>query len=248
MRTVARALWLTLLVALTGGAALGQEAAPPPQGIKVHMHGPEPGYAADGYLFQPQGGGPFGAVLLIPDSRGIQDYVRLQGQALADAGMVAVVIDLFRGQPPEAGDSSEPNNIADLNAALNFLHSMPSVSPAKLGVAGWGSGASYALRLARSDSRIVAVSLAVPDTLQPADFSGTHAALLGIFGEQAKSQLQATATQRRARGCTADFYFDPKNQGRFYDPQDGSPSALEQAAHTRKQVEDFFTHALLIPR
>lgn len=246
MRTVVRAVWLVLLVAFMGGAALGQDAAPP-QGIKVHMHGLEPGYAADGYLFQPQGPGPFAAVLLIPDSRGIQDYVRLQGQALADAGMVAVAIDLFRGQAPEAGNSSEPNNLADLNAALNFLHSLTNVGSGRLGVAGWGSGANYALRLARSDSRIVAVALTVPDALQPVDFSGIHAALLGIFGEQAKSQLQATATQLQARGCTAEFHFDPAIQGRFYDPQDVSHFRVEQAAHTRKQVQDFFKHALPSP-
>lgn len=248
MRTVARAVWLVLLVAFTGGAARSQDATALSQGIKVHMHGLEPGYAADGYLFQPRGRGPFGAVLLIPDNRGIQNYVLLQAQALADAGLMAVAIDLFRGQPPEAGNSSEPNNLADLNAALNFLHSMPNVNSATLGVTGWGSGANYALRLARSDSRIVAVALMVPDTLQPADFSGIHAALLGIFGEQAKSQLQATALQRQARGCTADFYFDPTIQGRFYDPQDASHSSVELAAHTRKQVQDFFAHALPTPK
>lgn len=245
MRTIVRAMCLALLAALVGESALGQDAAAPPQGIKVHMHGLEPGYAADGYLFQPLGRGPFAAVLLIPDNRGIQDYVRLQGQALADAGMVAIAIDLFRGQPAEVGNSSEPNNVADLQAAMNFLHSTPIVSPKMLGVAGWGSGANYALRLAHSDSRIEAVALTVPDTLQPADFSGIHAALLGIFGEQAKTQLQATAKQLQARGCTADFYFDPAIQGRFYDPHDVSHFDVDQAAHTRKQVQNFFKHTLL---
>jgi dienelactone hydrolase len=245
MRTVARVAWLALLIALTGVAVRGQDAAGPPQGTKVHMHGLEPGYAADGYLFQPQGRGPFGAVLLIADDQGIKDYVRLQGQALADAGIAAVAIDLFRGQPPEAGNSTEPNNVSDLNAALNFLHSMPNVSSGKLGVAGWGGGASYALRLARSDPGIVAVALTLPDTLQPDDFSGVHAALLGIFGEQPKSQLRAIAAQMQARGCKVNFYFDPATGARFYDSQDAAHFNAERAAGTRKRIQDFFKNALL---
>jgi dienelactone hydrolase len=246
MRTVARTVWwATLLVALIGGAALGQDAAAPPQGTKVHMHGLEPGYAADGYLFQPQGRGPFGAVLLIADDQGIKDYLRLQGQALADAGIVAVAIDLYRGQAPAAGNSSEPNNVADLNAALNFLHSMPNVNSRALGVAGWGSGADRALRLARSDPGIVAVALTFPDALHAGDFSGLHAALLGIFGEQAKSQLQPLGAQMKARGCTVDFYFEPATAARFYDPQDATHFSAEQATRARKHLQNFFTHALV---
>jgi dienelactone hydrolase len=246
MRTVVRTVWwAALLFALMGGAARGQNAAAPPQGTKVHMHGLEPGYAADGYLFQPQGRGPFGAVLLIADDEGIKDYVRLQGQALADAGIVAVAIDLYRGQAPAAGNSSQPNNVADLNAALNFLHSMPNVNSKALGVAGWGSGANHALWLSRSDPGIVAIALTLPDALHPGDFSGLHAALLGIFGEQSKNQLQPIATQMKACGCTVEFYFEPAAAARFYDSQDVARFSAEQAARGREHLQEFFTQALL---
>ena len=75
--------WLGLLLTLGCGPVLAQDAAAAPQGTKIHMHGSESGYAADGYLFQPMGAGPFAAVLLIPD-RGIADFMRVAAQSLLE--------------------------------------------------------------------------------------------------------------------------------------------------------------------
>ena len=72
-----------------------------------------------------------------------------------------------------------------------------------------------------------------------------HAALLGIFGEEAKSQLQPIGAQMKARGCTVDFYFEPATAARFYDPQDTAHFSAEQAARGRKRLQNFLTDALL---
>ena len=109
------------------------------------MHAAE-GYAADGFLFTPQGQGPFAAVLLIHDAEGLTDYVRAAAERLAAQGNLVVAIDLYRGRSGStaqetqqlAHELSDADAMHDLGAALGFLRSLPNVRAGAMGVAGWG--------------------------------------------------------------------------------------------------------------
>ncbi len=244
MSRLAHALCLGMLVAAASWQTLAQDAVGAAQGTKIHMHGSDTGYAADGYLFQPQGPGPFAEVLLIPDSQGISDFTRMQAQDLAASGTIAVVIDLSRGQGPATGAISEVNVRADLSSALTFLRSLPNVRTGALGVAGWGVGADYALQLASSNTGIRAVVLVSPDKPRPEDFAGLHAALLGNFPGPTDRHLQTVAKRMQSQGCPVDFYFYPDAHSRFYDPKDTAQFRVDDAALASKRIQDFFAKSL----
>ena len=238
-----RARWLALLGVLVSGQGLAQDALAP-QGAKIHMHAGDGGYAADGYLFQPPGPGPFSAVLLIPDDRGVADYIRTQASELAAAGHLAVAIDLFRGRGAQSGNPPEADAMHDLSAALTFIRSLPSVRTAEIGIAGWGTGAGYAVKLARSNSDIRAIVLTQADSPKPGALAGVRAALLGNFGGSDNRSLQALAARRRGPGCEVHLYFYPHGQGRFYDSQDAAHFRADDAKAAGARVQEFLSKAL----
>lgn len=218
--------------------AADDDSAAPPQGSKVHMHGQE-GYAADGYLFEPAGAGPFGAVLAIHDETGLGSYVRGEAQTLAAAGLITVAIDLYRGQGPASGKPSNEDALHDLNAALAFLRSLPTVRPGALCVAGWGMGADYALQLAKQNHDIRAVAITLPTVPAAGDLSGIGSALVGNFAGGGSASLRALSTQAHAQGRRVEFYFYPDAKGRFYDPDDTVHFRADAAALARRRTEDF---------
>ena len=135
-----------LVLMLTAPGARAQQAA------KIHMHA-DSGYAADGQLFQPQGQGPFEALLLVHDEWGVTDRFIAQAKGFADAGYVVVAIDLYRGEiPVESAQAArlgieltEERAQHDLMAAMTFLASQPNVRSGHIAAVGWSTAAARVL-------------------------------------------------------------------------------------------------------
>ena len=212
-------LGLLVLVALVwpGHAAFAQQ-----QGSKIHMHAAE-GYAADGFLFTPQGQGPSPAVLLIHDAEGLSDYVRAAAQRLAAQGNLVVAIDLYRGRSGStaqetqqlANDLSDADAMHDLGAALGFLRSLPNVRTGALGVAGWGTGSRYAMQLAGDATSLRAIAITASDAADLKLALQCKIAFMGSFtGDVPSAQV------RQSRGET--------REGRSIGGHQGVPASARQ--------------------
>src|SRR5947209_5479806 len=98
-----------------------------------------------GMLYTPQGKGPFPALIVIHEWWGLDDWVKEQASKFADAGYMAVAIDLYRGKstanPEEAHELMRgvPEDRAkrDLRAAFDYLKSRKEVKPDRIGSIGW---------------------------------------------------------------------------------------------------------------
>lgn len=113
-----------------------------------------------GKLYQPNGAGPFPAIILMHGCSGMYSYSNTaNGVAslytdwaarLNNAGYAALVVDSFtprNAKQNQCGDgavgTSEVNDRPyDAAAAAEFLATQPKVNPAKIGVLGWSHGGS----------------------------------------------------------------------------------------------------------
>ncbi len=110
-----------------------------------------------GYLAEPEGPGPRGAVILIHEWNGLVDRVRQVADALAAEGYVALAADLYSGR---TGTNRDENMalvretmddmdtiIRNLDAAAAYLRGRPDVN-GKVGAMGWCYGGGVALSYA----------------------------------------------------------------------------------------------------
>ena len=100
------------------------------------------------YASIPGGSGPFPAVVVIQAAGGVNDFITKVSDSLAEEGYVAVAPDLFhRITDPsvtdgitKAGQLSDPEIIADVNATVDFLRNHSAVDGERIGVTGFCMG------------------------------------------------------------------------------------------------------------
>jgi dienelactone hydrolase len=123
------------------------------------------GVAIAGTLFLP--GRPAPGIILIPALSRTREDWRGVATRLADAGFVALAIDLrghgASGPLPEGTDLHELTRMnADVKAARAFLASRREVEPDRIGVAGASIGANLAVLLAANDLTVRSLVLLSP--------------------------------------------------------------------------------------
>ena len=118
------------------------------------------GSSMDMYASIPSGSGPHPAVVIAFHIGGLGDFDRKMADQLAEAGYVAVVPDLFHRFSQELMDGprmdrlghlSDPDIIADMNAAVDFLKGQSSVNSDKIGVTGFCMGGRIAWLMAATN-------------------------------------------------------------------------------------------------
>ena len=107
------------------------------------------GNEMDMYSAQPEGSGPHPAVVIAFHVGGLDDFDRKMADQLAEAGYVAVVPDLFhrfsqevmdRPRLERLGHLQDPDIIADMNAAVDFLTANSLIDNGRIGVTGFCMG------------------------------------------------------------------------------------------------------------
>jgi carboxymethylenebutenolidase len=152
-----------------------------------------PGPASEivGYLARPGGDGPFAAILIIHENRGLLPHFEDVARRYASEGFVAFVPDLASrlGGTDVAGQQVgqiDPNDlVADLQAGIDYLKSLAYVNPEAIGVTGFCFGGGYAFDMAAASPDVKA---AVPyyGTARRAlqvGLAETEAAVLVMYGE-----------------------------------------------------------------
>lgn len=104
-----------------------------------------------GYLYRPEGAGPFPAMVLLHTCGGLRRHVLDWGRWLKSEGYAALAVDSFspRGTVNVCGRGGSPSarEVAlDAFGALDYLRSLPFVDPERIGVMGWSYGATAALQ------------------------------------------------------------------------------------------------------
>jgi carboxymethylenebutenolidase len=168
-----------------------------------------------GYLSMPEGKGPFPAVIVIHENRGLNEHTRDVARRFAAEGFVALAPDaLSRAggtdkmkSPDEARAAimamDPADAIADLEAGLKYLASQPNVDADQIGSVGfcWGGARSFTLSTASKLLHACVVFYGSTPPLE--DLGRVHCPVLGLYGgtdERITSKVPETAEAMKKAG------------------------------------------------
>ncbi len=121
-----------------------------------------------GFLALPEGPAPHPGVVVIHEAFGLNDHIRDVSRRFANAGYVALAVDLFTDRNRTvcmtrymAGlllGSVNRYGILDLKSALTHLARMPEVDAKRMGAIGFCMGGGFAVAWACTDSRLKVIA------------------------------------------------------------------------------------------
>jgi carboxymethylenebutenolidase len=196
---------------------------------------------------------PRGAVLVVHENRGLTDHIRSVAGRLAASGYSALAVDLLSAEGGTAalGDearamaalSSAPQErfVADMRAGLDELERRASGQ--KLGAIGFCFGGGMVwLLLASGEPRLAAAAPFYGPLPDGADFSGSNAAVLGVYAEQdarVNASREAATAALEAAGLTHEIVTYPGANHAFFN--DTGPRYDQDAAtQAYAKVLDWF--------
>jgi carboxymethylenebutenolidase len=185
-----------------------------------------------GYAAWPDGAGPFPALVLIPDVRGLYEHYRDVARRFAAQGFFTFAFDVYsREGAPELPDMAavfrwmrqlpDRRVLADIEAAVGFLAGRPEVCADAIGVTGFCMGGQYALMAACTVRRLAAcvswygmLRYAETDEIKPSSPLDLAASLvcpyLGLFGQEDAIIPPADVEELRSILTRAGKTFDIK--------------------------------------
>lgn len=147
-----------------------------------------------GYLARPEGAGPFPALVVIHEAFGLNDDIRAIARRFAEAGYIALAVDLFSGRNQAvcmarlfAGmlrDSLDHGGVRDLKDALTYLAQLPGVDSAHVGAVGYCMGGSLAIAWACTDGRLKAIAPYYSMNPRPLEAVARACPVVGSFPER----------------------------------------------------------------
>lgn len=137
------------------------------------------------------------AVMVVPDIWGVDDQIRAKAEKLAALGHIVFIADLYgKGKKIASLDSAQDkaNSLLENKAllleritlGLDQLRAERKVDQGKLGIVGYGLGATAILDLAMMDPGIKAYALFYPQPAldNPDNYKGIKGSFLFFFGDQ----------------------------------------------------------------
>lgn len=255
MRTVQRVLAAALLAVLVGGTAMGEVKT---SDVTIKSGDEQ----IKGFLAEPDGKGPFPAIVVIQEWWGLNDWIKENAKRLAAQGYVALAPDLYRGKvtddPTVAGQLlkglPKDRAVRDLKGAVDFLVAKENVQKGKIGSIGWCMGGMYSLQIAIDDPRVKAYVMCYGRGVTDADtLKKINGTLLGIFGEDDKGipadGVRDFEKALKGAGKKVDQVKIYKSAGHgFMRPANGTkpnPEYREEAAKDAwMQIDKFFAKEL----
>ena len=181
------------------------------------------------FLFEPAAPGPLPAMIEIHGIDGLKEFDTEVSEKLAASGYVTLELDLY-GRPARdyqdglhLRDEIRPHLREDLLAAANYLRSLKTVSPNRVGAIGWCMGGGFVLQLAMADPRLAAgVIYYGPVVVDQELIRNVHAPLLGYFGQEDRSipvpAVRMLANGLEEAGDPMELHIIPEARHGFAEP------------------------------
>ena len=184
------------------------------------------------YVAQPEGGGPFPAIVVVQNQDGVKSFTQEMTRRAAEGGFVAVAPQLYHreGEPNTPEETANFKNfrrdthvISDINATVQFLRGCTNVDASRLGVIGFCMGGRVAFLMAAASKSFKAAvdfygggvySKWGADRPAPAELA-THVScpIQGHFGELDKNpppdEMRTLDAELRRLGKDHEFFFYP---------------------------------------
>lgn len=227
-------------------------AAPQPAQVSF----PSGGQTVHALLYTPSAPGPHPAIIAIHEWWGLVPWVKQQAADLASQGYVALAVDLYRGKTATDPETAHelmrglPQNrgVRDLVAAADYLKTLKSVDPDRIGAVGWCMGGGFAAQFAVADPdlRAVAINYGSLPT-DPAALRRIHAAILGNFGSLdhgiTPEDVHEFASAMHAQGKSVDVKIYPDAGHAFENPNNKAGYRPADARNAEQRMRTFFhTH------
>lgn len=254
-KTLDRRAFLEKLAALTGSVAAAAALLPliEPGSAQAQTIGEDdarittqrisvPGGQAglEGYLAVPAGDGPFGAVLVVHENRGLNAHIEDIARRFAAEGFLALSLDFLS---PAGGTPDDPDlaremigalqaddTLANGLAALEWLRTHPQGN-GRTGVTGFCWGGAMVNRLAAADPALDAGSMFYGSAPEASGAAGIRARLLLNYGEldeRINAGLPEWTQALAAAGVDFEAYVYPGTQHAFFN--DTSPARYDAEA------------------
>ena len=185
---------------------------------------PGEGVTLEGYLSRPKGTGPYPAVIVLHENRGLNDHIRDVARRLASQGHVALAVDMLSRQggtgsmaDPEAARAafrnvSDDDVVRDLDSAYNYLQSHAMVQQNQTGVIGFCWGGQRSFLYATANPNLKAAVVFYGNTPEEAALANIQAPVLANYGEtdqRITSRVPETEAAMRRLGKSFDFKIYP---------------------------------------
>jgi carboxymethylenebutenolidase len=207
---------------------------------------------ASGYLALPTRANG-GAVIVIQEWWGVDDWVREQADRFAQQGYVALAVDLYRGRTAASADEAhelmrglpEDRAMTDLKAGFDYLAGRDEVDPKRIGAIGWCMGGGYALALASAEPRLAASVINYGRLISdPATIGAIKPPILGNFGGAdrgipAEDVRRFAAALNAAKG-RADFKIYEGAGHAFMNPNNQAGYDASVSANAWQRIDEFF--------
>ena len=215
-----------------------------------------------GFLAEPDGKGPFPAIVVIQEWWGLTDWIKDNAKHFAEQGYVALAPDLYRGKVTDdpaiarqlLGGLPKDRAVRDLKAAVDTLAARDNVQKDRIGSIGWCMGGGYSLHLALADDRVKACAMCYgPPVTKPDMLKSLNATILGIFGEEDKGIKAADVRMFEQALKTAGKSVEKINiyPGAGHGFMRPSSAAMKNAAYNERaandawqQIDAFFINTL----
>ena len=210
-----------------------------------------------GVLYTPEGKGSFPALVVIHEWWGLNDWVKEQASKLADQGYVALAVDLYRGKVATSPDMAhelmrgvpEDRAARDLNAAVDYLKSLPDVKKDRIGSIGWCMGGGYSLDVALQEPTLAAAVINYGHlATDSAALKKINAPILGLFGGQDRGitpdDVNKFDQQMKSLGKNIDVHIYPDAGHAFENPNNTGGYRAADAADAWKRTVSFLAETL----
>ena len=205
----------------------------------------------EGYLAQPEGEGPFPAVVVIHEIFGLNDNIKDIARRFASEGYVALAVDLFAGRNRAICmfrfmgqlmlNPLKNESIQNLKDALTFLTEQAGVDAERMGAIGFCMGGGFSIAWACNDNRLKAIAPYYGTNPRPL---ATVARACPVVGSYPDKDFTTTAGQKLdgelgRYNIPHDIKIYPNTRHSFFNDQ--GPSYAETAARDSWQrVLNFF--------
>ena len=146
------------------------------------------------YAAYPERRDPAPAVIVIHENQGLTAWEPTVADRLAANGLVALAVDMLSsrfGTTPPTPDSARrligqltpEGTTADLNAAYEYLNTLPAVQKDRIGVIGFCWGGARSFQYATNNPRLRAAVVCYGSAPDSAAMGRIQASVLGVYGE-----------------------------------------------------------------